>query len=216
MWKKVAVVGLVLALAFVVVVATRPSSFRIERSLAMNAPTDVTFGLVNDFHEWAAWSPWEKLDPALKKTYSGAEAGEGAVYSWVGNDDVGEGRMTIVSSQVPSRVDVKLEFLAPWEATNQTLFTFSPDGEGTKVTWAMEGENDFAGKAMSLFMDMDSMVGKDFERGLASMKQLAEQKALAVLKQKAAEASAAEEAEAKTREAQEAAQAGEAAAAGDD
>jgi hypothetical protein len=164
-------IGLAVVVAlFLGLVATRPSKFRIERSLTMPASPHVVFGRVNDFHAWAHWSPWEKLDPNLKRAYSGPQSGKGAVYEWVGNDDVGEGRMTIVDSTPPSKVGIKLEFLKPWQATNNTTFSFVPEGGGTKVTWAMEGENNFMMKAVTLFMDMDKMVGADFERGLANLK----------------------------------------------
>jgi hypothetical protein len=177
MWKKVAL-GLVAALAvFVVVVATRPSEFRIARSLTMHAPDTVVFALIDDFHAWQQWSPWEKRDPDMKKEFSGPASGAGAVYSWQGNDEVGSGRMTITGSDPSRQVDIELEFLKPWRTTSETHFTIVPKGDDVEVTWAMQGQSDFAGKAMGLFMDMDSLVGKDFEAGLVAMKQLAEQKA---------------------------------------
>src|SRR5262249_7146798 len=129
---------------------------------------------VNDFHAWPAWSPWEKLDPQMKKTFEGPASGVGAKYAWTGNDKVGEGRMTIEKSEKPSTVGIKLEFLKPFEATNATTFTFAPTAKGSKVTWAMDGENNFMAKAASLFMDMDKMIGGDFERGLTAMKTAAE------------------------------------------
>jgi hypothetical protein len=163
-------IGLVVVVAlFLGLVATRPSTFRIERSLSMTAMPHVVFGRVNDFHAWARWSPWEQLDPNLKRSYSGAPSGAGAIYEWVGNDDVGQGRMTIVESIRASKVGIKLEFLKPWQATNHTTFSFVPDRGGTKVTWAMEGQNNFMMKAATLFMDMDKMVGADFERGLNNL-----------------------------------------------
>jgi hypothetical protein len=161
----------------VIVIATRPSTFRIERAASMAAPAGIVYAQVQDFHRWSAWSPWEKLDPAMKREYSGAAAGPGAVYYWNGNDDVGEGRMTIEDAKPGSSLTIKLEFLKPWASTNKTLITFTPDGAGAKVSWAMEGTNDFMGKAMSLFMDLDAMVGPDFEKGLANMKAVAEAEA---------------------------------------
>jgi hypothetical protein len=140
----------------------------------MAAPPQNAFALVNDFHAWAAWSPWEKMDPDMKKTFGGAPSGAGATYAWTGNKQVGEGKMTIEKTSPPSLVGIKLEFFKPFAATNQATFTFTPSGEGTKVTWAMDGENNFVGKAFSMFMDMDKMVGADFEKGLAAMKTLAE------------------------------------------
>jgi hypothetical protein len=160
---------------FVAVVATRPAKFRIERSIAIAAPPERAFVQVNDFRNWVGWSPWEKMDPAMKKTFAGAPAGAGAIYSWVGNSKVGEGRMTIERSEEPTIVGLKLEFLKPWQATNATTFSFVAAEGGTKVTWAMEGENrTFGAKAFAVVMNMDKLVGRDFERGLASLKTLAE------------------------------------------
>jgi hypothetical protein len=169
-------VAAVIAL-FVLVVATRPSKFRIVRSIDVAAPAESAFAQVNDFHKWVAWSPWEKLDAQMKKTFEGAASGTGSIYSWVGNPKVGEGRMTIERSVTPSVVALKLEFFKPWKATNQTTFSFDAAGAGTKVTWAMEGENGFGGKAFSLLMNMDKVVGRDFERGLAALKDVTEGKA---------------------------------------
>jgi hypothetical protein len=177
MLKKILLGVLAVIVLLVLVVATRPSEFRIQRSATMGAPPPVVFALVNDFHAWPTWSPWERLDPAMKRTHSGAPSGTGAAYAWQGNDDVGEGRMTIEKSEPPSVVGIKLEFLKPFAATNTTTFTFAPEGPGTKVTWAMEGNNNFAAKAASLFMDMDKLVGADFERGLAAMKAASEKAA---------------------------------------
>jgi hypothetical protein len=163
------VIGLFLAF-----VASRPSKFRIERSIAIAAPPERAFVQVNDFHKWVGWSPWEQMDPTMKKTFEGAAEGAGSKYSWVGNSKVGEGRMTIERSEAPSLVALKLEFLKPWQATNATSFSFVPEGGGTKVTWAMDGEHKFAMKAFGLFMNLDEMVGRDFERGLTALKSLAE------------------------------------------
>ena len=185
--------GLAAALLVLVgVVATRPADFVVQRSATLPVPADVAFPLVNDFHRWNEWSPWDKMDPQMKTTHTGPESGTGASYAWVGNDQVGEGRMTIVESKANELVRIKLEFLKPWTATNTTTFTFKPTEGGTEVTWAMTGTNDFMGKAFSLFMNMDSMVGGDFEKGLASMKTAAEVEA-----KKRAEAEAARAAEAK-------------------
>jgi hypothetical protein len=165
----------VLVALFVLVVVTRPARFRIERSIAIAAPPERAFAQVNDFRNWVGWSPWEKMDPAMKKTFDGAAAGAGSIYSWVGNSKVGEGRMTIERSEAPSVVGLKLEFLKPWQATNATTFSFVPADGGTKVTWAMEGENrTFGAKAFAVVMNMDKLVGRDFERGLASLKSIAE------------------------------------------
>ncbi len=159
---------------FLIVVATRPGEFRIERSTSINAPANVVFPLVNDFHQWPAWSPWEGKDPNIKRSYDGPPAGTGAVYSWQGNKQVGEGRMTITESSPSALVRLKLEFLKPFAATNIGEFTFRPAGNQTSVTWAMSGKSPFMVKLFSLFMNMDKMVGSEFEKGLAKMKSIAE------------------------------------------
>lgn len=174
MLKKILIgIGAALAL-LVIVILMQPATFRVVRSTTMAAPPEVAFQQVSDFHAWSAWSPWEKLDPNMKRSFEGAESGVGARYAWAGNDDVGEGRMTIEKSSAPSEVVIKLEFLKPFAATNTTAFTFERTPEGSKATWSMEGENNFVSKAMSLFMDMDEMIGADFERGLASLKTVSE------------------------------------------
>lgn len=174
MLKKI-LLGLVVAvLALVGFIASRPDEFSLQRSATIPAPPEVAFALVNDFHNWGQWSPWDKLDPNQKTTFDGAPSGTGAKYAWVGNDDVGEGRMTIEESKPNELVRIKLEFIKPFEATNITTFHFKPEGEGVSVTWKMEGHNNFMSKAFDLFMNMDKMVGKDFEKGLASMKTAAE------------------------------------------
>jgi hypothetical protein len=167
--KKILIGLVVLVAVFAAVVVSRPASFAVERSATIPTPPDTAFTQVNDFHAWAGWSPWEKLDAGMKKTYSGANTGAGSIYYWNGNNDVGEGRMTMEKSERPNTIGIKLEFMRPFAATNQTTFTFTPVPEGTKVTWSMSGHNDFFGKAASLFMDMDKVVGQDFERGLASL-----------------------------------------------
>ncbi len=169
------IVAIVLIIAiFCVVVAMQPARYTVERSATINAPAPAVFAQVNDFHKWQAWSPWEKLDPNMKKEFSGAAAGNGAVYSWVGNDQVGEGRMTITESHPSDLIKIKLEFIKPWAATNATDFTFTPQGNQTNVKWTMVGEKNFIAKAIMMFMDMDKMVGTDFEKGLAQMKTVAE------------------------------------------
>ena len=133
----------------------------------MSAPAEIVFARIDDFHQWAAWSPWEKLDPQMQKSFGGAASGVGAEYHWIGNDKVGEGRMTITESRPSERVVVRLEFLKPWPSTSTSTFTLAPEGQGTRVTWAMDGRHDFVSKAMCVFVSMDKMVGTDFERGLA-------------------------------------------------
>ena len=193
MLKKILIGVVAVLVVLAAVIATRPDTFTIHRAITIAAPPQIPFTLVNDFHAWAGWSPWEKLDPAMKKTFNGPPAGPGAQYAWVGNDKVGEGRMTIASSKASDEIEIKLEFLKPWEATSQTLFSFKPAGAGTEVLWTMNGHNNFMAKAMCLFMDMDKMIGPDFERGLGQMKTSAEAEAMrqAEAARKEAEAAAA-------------------------
>jgi len=166
------VVAAVIILA--VVIATRPAEFRVARSTTIAAAPEVVFAHVNDLHKWDDWSPWAKRDPDMTKTHEGAPQGEGAVYSWSGNKDVGEGRMTITESKPPERIVIRLEFLKPFAATNTTTFTFTPQDGKTLVEWSMHGTNNFMAKAFQLFMNMDNMIGKDFEEGLANMKAVSE------------------------------------------
>jgi hypothetical protein len=168
----IAVVAIVVV--FIAVVAMQPSEFRVVRSAAMTAPAADVFAQVNDFHNWAAWSPWAKLDPAMKQTYEGAPSGTGAIYSWAGNGQVGEGRMTMTESHPSDLIRINLEFQKPFKATNIAVFTFKPEGNQTAVTWSMSGRKNFIFKAFGLFMSMDKMVGRDFEKGLASMKSVVE------------------------------------------
>ena len=169
----IVVIGLVVVI-FCVVVALQPSHYHIERAATVNAPAAIVFNQVNDFHKWDAWSPWAKLDSNMKQSYEGAPAGTGAMYSWTGNNQVGQGRMTITDSKPSELVKIKLEFIKPWTATNLTDFIFAPQGNQTSVKWTMDGDNTFMGKAFGLFMSMDKMVGGDFEKGLAQMKAVAE------------------------------------------
>ena len=174
MLKKILITVIVLVLVFVIVVATRPADFRIERSTTIAAPAADVFAHVNDLHKWDAWSPWAKLDLAMKQTHEGSPAGVGAIYSWAGNSEVGEGRMTILESRADELIRIKLEFIKPFAAVNTTEFTFKADGAQTAVTWDMTGKNNFMSKAFGLFMNMDKMVGGDFEKGLANLKSVAE------------------------------------------
>ncbi|HTQ52079.1 MAG TPA: SRPBCC family protein [Candidatus Acidoferrales bacterium] len=164
----------VIVVLLLILVATRPSDFRVTRSNAIAAPAEMIFAQVNDLHKWEAWSPWEKMDPALKKTFTGPPAGTGASYSWAGNNKVGTGRMTIMESHPGERIRIKLEFLKPFKATNTAEFMFKPEGAQTAVTWSMSGKNNFMGKAMGLVMNFDKMIGGQFEKGLAQIKLLAE------------------------------------------
>jgi hypothetical protein len=170
MLKKILLFVVVVVGLFAAYVATRPTQWRITRSTTVAAPAEAVFGKVADFHGWDAWSPWAKLDPAMKTDYSGTPGTVGSSYHWVGNDKVGEGRMTITELVPGRKVGIKLEFIKPWPQTSLTEFGFVPEGAGTKVTWTMSGENDFVGKLFTVFMDMDKMVGPDFEKGLAALK----------------------------------------------
>ena len=176
MIKKILLVVALLVLVFCVVVALRPADFRITRSATISAPPSAVFPLVNDFHQWEQWSPWAKLDPKMSQDYGGAPSGSGAMYHWAGNNEVGEGKMTITESRPTDLVSIRLEFLKPIAATNQADFTFQPQGNDTLVTWTMTGRNNFVGKAAHLVMNIDKMVGKDFEKGLNQLKALAEAK----------------------------------------
>lgn len=177
MLKKILIALVIAVVGLAVVIAVQPATFRVSRTATIAAaPADV-FALVNDFHNWDGWSPWAKLDPAMKTTHAGPESGQGAVYSWVGNSDVGEGSMTITDSQPASRVAITLEFIKPFASTADNVFEFAPAAAGTRVTWTMSGDNNFLSKAFCLFMGgMDKMIGPDFERGLAQMKAAAEAK----------------------------------------
>jgi hypothetical protein len=171
---KILAIVVVIIIVLVVIVALQPADFRVARSTLVSAPPAAVFAQVNDFHKWNAWNPWGKVDPAMKQNYEGAPAGPGAVYTWTGNKEVGEGRMTITDSRPTDLVQMKLEFYKPFAATNTAEFTFVPEGNQTRVTWSMFGEKNFMAKAVHLFMNMDKMIGGQFEKGLADMKTAAE------------------------------------------
>jgi uncharacterized protein YndB with AHSA1/START domain len=173
MLKAVAVIAAVLVVAAAVVVvlaATKPDTFRVERSAMIKAPPDKIFPLIADFHRWGQWPPYETRDPAMKRTYGGAERGQGATYAWEGDKNVGTGHMEILDAPPPHKVVIKLDFLKPFEAHNTAEFTLQPQGGGTRVTWAMQGPTPFIGKIMHVFINMDRMVGADFETGLANLR----------------------------------------------
>lgn len=171
--KTVAVFAL-LVVVFLVVALLQPSTYRVVRTATIAAPAAVVFAQVNDFHAWSAWSPWEHLDPAMKKTFGGAPAGAGATYAWAGNSKAGEGTMAITESRPNERIKIDLEFIKPFAAQNGTEFAFSEDHGQTGVSWSMTGSKNLVMKAMGLFMSMDKMIGGDFERGLANLKAVAE------------------------------------------
>ena len=174
MLRIITIIALLLVVALALFVATRPSAFRIQRSATIEAPPEKIYPHIVDFHAWPAWSPWEKIDPALQRTYGGPASGPGAVYEWTGNKDIGQGRMEVLEAAPSSRVLIKLDFLSPFEAHNTAEFTLQPSGDGTNVTWAMYGPNTLMSKVMSLFFNMESMVGPQFEMGLSNLKALAE------------------------------------------
>ena len=176
MIKKILLV-LAAIIAFVLIAAIfQPAEFRVTRSATIAAPAAVVFAEANDFKRWQAWSPWEKLDPAMKRSFEGPAAGVGAVYGWDGNSEAGAGRMTITDSKPAELVRIRLEFTKPMEAQSQVEFTFRPEGTGTAVNWTMSGTNNYVCKVLCMFMNMDKMVGADFEKGLASLKAVAEAK----------------------------------------
>ena len=177
MSEVIAVIAVILAIAIAVVLilaATKPDRFSVRREATVKAPAEKIFPLINDFHQWVTWSPWEHRDPALKRSYSGAESGKGAVYGWEGNSSVGSGRMEILESTVPSKIVIKLDFIKPFEGHNTAEFTMLPQGDATHVIWLMHGPAPFINKVMQVFMNLDKMIGKDFEAGLASLKQATE------------------------------------------
>jgi hypothetical protein len=171
---KIAMALVVIAIVLGGVIAMQPSEFRLVRTATIAASAPAVFTQVNDFHNWEAWSPWAKLDPNMKETYAGAPAGTGAIYSWVGDRNVGEGRMTLMESRPNDLITIKLEFMKPFAGTNTAQFTFKPVGDQTVVTWSMDGQLNFITKAFHLVMSMDKMVGGQFEEGLARMKSVAE------------------------------------------
>ena len=174
MMTKILMVMPIVVVVFAGIVALRPSEFRVTRTINMRAPAPAGFAHVNDFHKWEAWNPWGKLDSMMKQTYQGAPAGTGAVYTWTGNREVGEGRMTIIESRPNDLIRINLEFFRPFAATNVAEFTFRPEGDQIAVTWSMTGKNNFIAKAIHLFMNMDNMIGAQFEQGLAQMKSIVE------------------------------------------
>ena len=182
MLKKILLGFVALVVVFLIVVAMQPNEYRVARTAAVAAPPDRVFAQVNDFHNWEAWSPWAKLDPNAKATFEGPRSGEGAVFIWAGNDEVGEGRMTVTQSRPNDLIRIKLDFVKPMEGTSDVEFTFKPQGDQTNattnvttnVTWAMSGRHTFISKAICLFMNQDKMLGGYFEKGLASLKTVVE------------------------------------------
>jgi uncharacterized protein YndB with AHSA1/START domain len=172
-----AAIAIVLVVAFAIVLvlaAAKPNTFSVRRETTVRVPPEKIFPLINDFHQWATWSPYENRDPAMKRTYSGATSGKGAVYAWDGNKSVGSGRMEILEAPAPAKVIIKLDFFRPFEGHNTAEFTMLPQGDATRLTWLMHGPAPFMSKLMQVFMNMDKMIGKDFETGLANLRKLTE------------------------------------------
>jgi hypothetical protein len=177
MFEVIIIIAIVLAIAIAVILilaATKPDTFRIERSAVISAPAEKIFAVLSDFHQWGGWSPWETRDPNMKRSYSGAERGKGAIYGWEGDKNVGTGRMEILEANTPSKLAIKLDFFKPFEAHNTAEFTMLPQGNATNVHWVMHGPSTFMSKVMGVFLNFDKMVGKDFEAGLANLKRLTE------------------------------------------
>ena len=177
MLETITIIAVVLAIAIAIILilaATKPNTFSVRRATMVKAPPEKIFGLINDFHQWVTWSPYENKDPAMKRSYSGAASGKGAVYGWEGNKNVGSGRMEILDTSAPAKIVIQLDFFTPFEGHNTAEFTMLPQGDATKLTWLMHGPSPFIGKIIHVFINMDRMIGKDFEIGLANLKRLTE------------------------------------------
>jgi hypothetical protein len=178
MLKTLAIIGIIVVVAIAGILlyaATKPDSFRVQRTVLVNAPSDKVFPLINDLKAFATWSPYDKKDPAMKRTFGAVTAGKGATYAWEGNKDVGQGSMEIVESG-PRKVLIKLDIVKPFEAHNMAEFLFEPKGDSTSVTWAVYGPSPYMSKVVGTFMNIDDMIGRDFEKGLADLKAAAEKK----------------------------------------
>ena len=174
MIKTIGIVVVILIAAVLIFAATKPDSFSVQRATSIKAAPEKIFALLDDFHNWGVWSPWEKMDPSMKRTFNGPANGKGSVYAWEGNSKVGQGRMEITDALPPSQVTIKLDFIKPFEGHNVAEFVLEPKGDSTNVTWTMRGPSPYIAKLMSVFFSMDSMIGKDFEAGLANLKAAAE------------------------------------------
>ena len=177
MFEIVAIVAIVLAIAIAIVLilaAAKPDTFSVRRAATVMAPAEKIFPLINDFHRWGTWSPYENRDPAMKRSYSGPANGVGAVYGWDGNNNVGAGRMEILETSPPAKIVIKLDFFKPFEGHNTAEFTILPQGDATDVRWVMHGPAPFMSRLMQVFINIDRMIGKDFEIGLANLKRLTE------------------------------------------
>jgi uncharacterized protein YndB with AHSA1/START domain len=175
MLKKIAILIVIVIAGILLWAATKPDTLHVERTVTINAPAERIFSLINDLHQWQSWSPYEKKDPMMKRTYSGPPSGKGAGYAWDGNSQVGSGLMEVTESTAPSKLTLQLHFIKPLEGHDVAEFTLKPNGNSTTVTWSMTGPNRYLGKLMSIFVNMDKMIGSDFEAGLAGLKARAEQ-----------------------------------------
>jgi uncharacterized protein YndB with AHSA1/START domain len=173
MLATIAIIVVLLA-ALLAFAATRPNVFRVQRAASIKAAPETIFPLLVDFHSWGSWSPWEKLDPTMKKTFSGPTSGKGSVYEWEGKGKAGSGRMEITEASPSSKVVIQLDFIKPFEGHNITELTLQPAGGATNVIWSMHGPSPFITKVMGAFLNMDKLIGKDFETGLANLKSVAE------------------------------------------
>ena len=174
MIKTIAILLVVLIVGVLIFASTKPDTFTVQRSAAIKAPAEKIFAVIDDFHRWPDWSPWEKLDPAIKRTLGGPANGKGATYAWEGNGKAGAGRMEIIESAPASKVGIQLDFIKPFEGHNIAEFTLTPQGDSTQVSWVMRGPTPFVSKLMQVFMSLDRVIGKDFEEGLANLKALTE------------------------------------------
>ena len=177
MFEVIVPIAVILAIAIAVVLilaATKPATLRVQRSVSIKAPPERIFPLISDFHQWVTWSPYEQKDPAMKRSYGGAEHNKSAIYAWDGDKNVGSGRMEILEASPPQKVVIKLDFFTPFEGHNTAEFTMLPQGDGTHVTWVMYGPARFVTKLIQVFMNLDNMIGKDFEAGLANLKTITE------------------------------------------
>ena len=172
--RIILMVLVVLVISLLIFAATKPDSFQVQRTASIKAPSEKIFPFIDDFQNWGSWSPYENKDPAMKRTYGGAESGKGATYAWDGDKNVGSGRMEILETSAPQKIVIKLDFFTPFEGHNTAEFTMLPQGDGTHVTWAMYGPANFMSKLIQVFMNLDNMIGKDFEAGLANLKTLTE------------------------------------------
>jgi Polyketide cyclase / dehydrase and lipid transport len=213
MLRNILIAVAALVVVLLIIIAMRPPTYRVSRSATIAAPPAVVYAQIVDFHRWDGWSPWAKIDPSMKATYTGPASGPGAAYAWAGNDKVGEGKMLITGAKPNEEVNIKLDFLKPFQASALTGFALEPVGAGTKLTWSMSGENNFVMKAMSLFHDMDAEIGKDFDKGLTDLKSISEAEAKRLATEEMARKAAADAAAAQAAAAQAAADAAAAAAA---